>query len=361
MTEDAPMSWRSICSSPAKPKQWRNELHVRSRPSWGRIEHSRLAALPSISTRFFRAGFHERLKQMCVKLSARAIHSVAHAGLDFAVGHAVARELGLPFFLSVHDDLAYTARVASDEREAAMRSAWCEAAARFVISEALGNEYCRRYGSRHFEIVTDGLTSLNPVRVMPGAPVGHIYFMGLFHMGYERNLRALLAGVRLFESDHPGHEIRVSLRCEYVRPQVLAGFSVTVLPFADEAQVQRDLAQADLLYMPIPFGAEHENFARYSLSTKMVTYVGSGVPILYHGPAGSAAHELLQKNAAAFTVTSLEAKDIAAVLSATTERRVQIAQAALELARSNFMIADQRRRFWSAIANAAPSVQKQAA
>jgi hypothetical protein len=93
----------------------------------------------------------------------------------------------------------------------------------------------------------------------------------------------------------------------------------------------------------------------------MVTYVGSGVPILYHGPAGSAAHELLQKNAAALTVTSLEPKEIAAVLSATAESRAQIAQAALELARSNFMIADQRRRFWSAIANAAPSVQKQAA
>ncbi len=39
-----------------------------------------------------------------------------------------------------------------------------------------------------------------------------------------------------------------------------------------------------------------KKFARYSLSTKMVTYAGSGVPILYHGPADSAAYELLNKN-----------------------------------------------------------------
>ncbi len=72
-----------------------------------------------------------------------------HAGLDFAQAHAVARELALPFFISMHDDLAYTAGDAGrrSQREAAMRSAWREASARFVISEALGREYCTRYGA----------------------------------------------------------------------------------------------------------------------------------------------------------------------------------------------------------------------
>ena len=59
------------------------------------------------------------------------------------------------------------------------------------------------------------------------------------------------------------------------------------------------MESADLLYMPMPFGEAHEKFARYSLSTKMVTYAGSGVPILYHGPATSAAFDLLKRNDAA--------------------------------------------------------------
>jgi hypothetical protein len=297
--------------------------------------------------KIFARSFRRRLKACCKKIGARAIHAVPHAGRDFAEAHAVARELSLPFFLSVHDDLAYTAGVASKTREAAMRAAWQEAAARFVISEALGEEYCRRYGDRSFEVVTDGLTSPNL----------RIYFMGLFHMGYEQNLRALLESVAIFERAHPKISVSLTFRCEHIRAQVLAGMKqVTILPFADEAQVQRDLESADLLYMPIPFGAEHESFARYSLSTKMVTYVGSGLPVFYHGPASSAAFELLNRNAAALFATSLDPVEIAAVLtSATPAKRSEVAANALELAQREFMLADQSRKFWGTIAqNLAP-------
>ncbi|MGZ5006142.1 MAG: glycosyltransferase family 4 protein, partial [Chthoniobacterales bacterium] len=109
LTAHAPMAWRSICSSPAKSKSWQNELHLRSRPSWGPLEHSRFAALPKATARFFARGFRRRLRRCCAELGARAIHAVAHGGIDFATAHAVARDLALPFFLSVHDDLAYTA------------------------------------------------------------------------------------------------------------------------------------------------------------------------------------------------------------------------------------------------------------
>jgi hypothetical protein len=276
-------------------------------------------------------------------------------GLDFADAHAVARELRLPFFISVHDDLAYTSsgRASAAEGEAAIKAAWREASGRFVISEALGQEYCRRYGECDFEVVTDGLTSLAPPRPLQDDRRLRIYFMGLFHMGYERNLRAFLDGIALFRRAHPAISVSVTLRCEHVRPQVLAGAEdVTVLPFADEAQVQRDMQEADLLYMPIPFGEEHESFARYSLSTKMVTYVGSGVPIVYHGPSSSAAFDLLDKHRAAFAFPTLKAEEIAAQLAGiTTAARREVAANALRLAEREFMLADQTRRFWGTISN----------
>ncbi|HEX8252452.1 MAG TPA: glycosyltransferase, partial [Thermoanaerobaculia bacterium] len=353
LLEQAPFAWQSICSTPAKPKPWRNELHLRSRPSWGRIEHSRFAALPNATRMLFARGFRRRLKQRALELNASAIHAVAHAGLDFADAHAVARELGLPFFLSVHDDLAYTlAGTSAPQRDAAMRNAWRDAARRFVISDALGHEYSRRYGDRSFAIVTDGLTHLHQPRATRSAAQLRIYFMGLFHMGYEQNLRALLDGLALHEQHHSRTTISVTLRCEYVRPQVIAGAPrVTVLPFADEAQVQRDIEQADLLYMPIPFGDEHTNFARYSLSTKMVTYVGSGVPILYHGPSTSAAFELLNRSGAAIPVTTLAPEAIAAALAdANPEKRFTVASNALDLARRDFMLSRQTERFCGGIA-----------
>jgi hypothetical protein len=252
----------------------------------------------------------------------------------------------------LHDDLAYTAAGAGApaELESAMRAAWREASARFVISEVLGREYCERYGARDYEVVTDGLSDLTPPRPESDSSRLRIYFMGLFHMGYEQNLRALLDALALFERDHPQVCVQVTFRCEHIRAQVLEGAKkVTVLPFANEEQVRADMETADLLYLPIPFGESHEKFARYSLSTKMVTYSGSGVPILYHGPPTSAAFDLLSQNNAAVFSTSLVPAEIAGTLSTlTAEKRAEISANALSLAGREFMLADQTRKFWGA-------------
>ena len=105
--------------------------------------------------------------------------------------------------------------------------------------------------------------------------------------------------------------------------------------------------------MPMPFGEAHEKFARYSLSTKMVTYAGSGVPILYHGPVTSAAYDLLKRNDAAIFVTSLVPEEIAETLSGlTAQRRGEIAANALALAEREFMLVDQTRKFWGAFSRA---------
>jgi glycosyltransferase involved in cell wall biosynthesis len=355
LLEEAPFAWQSICTSPVKPKAWPNEIHLHSRPAWGRIEHSRFAPIPNVTAPFFAPIFRKRLKDVCLQHGARAIHAVPHAGLDFAQIHAVARELALPFFISVHDDLAYTAINAgpAEEREVAMREAWREACARFVISDALGREYCQRYGARDYHVVTDGLSELTPPRIEADSGELRIYFMGLFHMAYERSLRALLDGLAIFERAHPATTVRVICRCEHIRAQVLDGAkTVTVLPFTNEAQVRVDMEGADLLYLPIPFGEAHEKFARYSLSTKMVTYAGSGVPILYHGPAGSAAFDLLNRHNAAIFLTSLAPKEIAATLSElTAQARAEVAGNALALAEREFMLADQSRKFWGAFAD----------
>ena len=353
LLEEAPSAWRSLCSSPRKPRPWPNETHLPSRPYWGRIEHSRFAGGPGLFNRFFERGFRRRLEKACRQLKARAIHAVPHGGLDFAAAHAVARKLSLPFYISLHDDLAYTALgiVPAQRLEAAMNSAWQEATACFVISDALGQEYCRRYGRREFRVVTDGIAELSAPRPAADPNRLRIYFMGLFHMGYERNLHALLEAITLLERERPAIQVTVTLRCEHIRPQVLAGVKeVTILPFADEVQVQRDLEEADLLYLPLAFGEEHQSFARYSLSTKMVTYVGSGLPILYHGPTTSAAFDLLEKHRAAIAVTSLAPEEIAARLRAlTVEERNTVAANALGLARDEFMLADQRQKFWSGL------------
>jgi hypothetical protein len=80
-----------------------------------------------------------------------------------------------------------------------------------------------------------------------------------------------------------------------------------------------------------------------------VTYAGSGVPILYHGPANSAAYDLLDRNKAAVLLTSLAPDEIAQVLAGLTgQARADIAMNALALAEREFMLLDQARKFWGA-------------
>ena len=73
-----------------------------------------------------------------------------------------------------------------------LASAWQAATWRFVITEALGEEYCRRFGTLPYSVVTDGV---EPTAVVPGPRTTgqlRVYFMGLLHLAYEANFLALL-------------------------------------------------------------------------------------------------------------------------------------------------------------------------
>jgi hypothetical protein len=147
------------------------------------------------------------------------------------------------------------------------------------------------------------------------------------------------------------------LRCGGVRPGSLAGYEkfVRVLPFASEAAVQSDMEQTDLLYLPLPFETKYESFVRFSLSTKMVTYLGSGIPILYHGPGNSAVHDLLAAHKAALLCTRPALEDLLPMLRRyinQPESGTEMASNALALARNDFMLDEIKGRFWDAVADA---------
>ncbi len=143
LLENAPFPWKSVCTAPQQPRPWPKEVHLPARPFWGRIERTRLAMLPQKSGALFDAAFRRRLTKFCAEQKAKAIHTIPHFGLDFACAHETARTLNVPFFISVHDDLAYTGMHDSGNPrfDQAMKLAWQEADARFVISEPLGREY----------------------------------------------------------------------------------------------------------------------------------------------------------------------------------------------------------------------------
>lgn len=353
LLRDAPVSFVSVCTSPQRPEpKYQVEEHLPVRPYFGRIERTRFLSLPHALAPLFSRRFRSRLERLCRRTGARAVHAIAHGGVDFHHAYTVAQRLNIPFFLQIHDDALYTSggRAPRGLMSRCLSEAWSGADARFVVSRELGEEYNRRYGHRDFVIVTDGVDEVATMP-RPSPKTLRIYFMGLFHLEYEANLQALIAAVdELAPVVSPATAASITLRCGHIRPH-LHRPNVRVLPFASEAEVQADLAEVDWLYLPLPFDQEHRSFVKYSLSTKMVTYLASGLPIVYHGPVDTAAYNLLSVHAAAALITSMDAKEIAGTLRELLRdgSSSTFAANALQLARRSFLRSEQHQKFWHTI------------
>jgi hypothetical protein len=327
------------------------EIRLPLRSGFGRLERTRFSSYLGIFDRFGSSRFAENLRKVLREHRVKAVH-LLHQSYDVVPISRIVREMNIPLFLSIHDDFEYALRghPCLDEIAQAVGCAWRDAKAVFVISEEMGREYARRFGDREFKIVTDGLTHVSEgPKVRPEKSL-RLYFMGLFHFTYGPNARAVLDALALIRDRNPDWNITATFRSGGMSSPLKSGdVPVHVLPFASRGELEKDLLRADVLYQPLPLEAFAAKFARYSLSTKMISYLGSGLPIFYHGPKDAAAFQLLERHQAAQLCTTLDPESIARDLLDTISRRNLIVNNALALARSRFMLGDQQQRFWHPI------------
>jgi glycosyltransferase involved in cell wall biosynthesis len=329
------------------------EVHVALRP-----------ALPTDGSRFDHLGTAvetmlaplacRRLQRVLLRHGATAVHAVAHSPCFWPAFQAAGR-LGLPFLLSVHDDVRYLLRGAPARRIVLERlaRAWREADARFVISAALGEEYCSRYGAAEYQIVTDGVTDEDFIeRDASSDGELRVYFAGLFHRGYRPNLAALASALDLLSVQPGAPRPSLLCRCGSLPETPASDTPVTVVPFGTQAQVRAEMGQADVLYMPLMFDPSYSDMIAFSLSTKLITYLASGVPILYHGPPHGAAYELLAAHDAGILATSSDPAEIASSLVTGLTRGAEVVDNARALAAREFSLHEQRQRFWSRVPGA---------
>ncbi len=333
---------------PAAERPGPLEVRLARRPAFGRLEGTRLAPWLAHVDTWQGERFQHRLAALCRARGVRVLHAIPH-GPEFWHSFVVARRLGLGYALSVHDDLPYNLPNIPYLAWAMDRlgDVWREADARFVISEAMGEAYTQRYGARPYRVVTDGLTRVaHAPRVRPGGGLS-VYLMGSIHISYEANFRALFKA--LGQMRRQGRDARMVTRGGFPFETREGGVPLEVRPWGSEADVQADLDEADLLYLPLPFEARHASFVRYSLATKMVTYLGSGLPVVYHGPERAAAGRLLARHDAALLATDPGPGALVRALAAPEPDRQRVAGHALDLADRRFRLVDQRRTFWDAM------------
>jgi glycosyltransferase involved in cell wall biosynthesis len=320
------------------------------RPRFGRIERSRWGGLAAATTPLFAPSFRHRLERVLREERITAVHALPQ-GMDFWLAFEVAQRLNLPYYITYHDDPAYT--LANRPEFAAvsrvMGRVWQEAAGRLVISRQMGEQYCRRYGDRPYRIVTDGLDHVPTAPRLRPPDRLHVYFLGGIHTSYSPNFEALIDALRRVRSRRPDLCVRLIVRGPGALPRAAADW-IEQRPFVPEAEALRDLEAVDLLYLPLPFGDAFAPFTRLSLSTKMVSYLGTGLPILYHGPGDAAAAQTLGEGC--LPVASLDPATIADALLDTIDRPASTAgvvEAALALARREFDATTLAKRFWDTL------------
>jgi len=350
LIQTAPMPCRAICTAleGQAMQSFVLETSIPSRLPLTRLDRTRLRGYLDMFLGAACEPLFTRLITRYLKASkASHVHMTAH-GDDFWPIYRACRDLGIPTTVAIHDDFTPYLKPMS-RRKSAYRKlgiVWTEADRRIVISRAMGDFYESLFGRRSCDVITDSLESIAHGPRGSSGPARKIYFMGSMHLSYRENFSVLCSGLGLLATES-GKRQRLVVRG--APPDVSCnGVETEIRAWSGEADVASDMQSADLLYLPLPFDSAYENFVRYSFSTKLISYLGSGVPILYHGPKNSAVAHCLERNDAALFAFDARAETIARVLAETSaERLVTVASNALSLARRDFTSSVVKDRFWS--------------
>jgi hypothetical protein len=176
--------------------------------------------------------------------------------------------------------------------------------------------------------------------------------MGMFLNAYRENLSHLVKSLGLVHERSGGlHAFQVILRTNACIKEVSApGVAIDQRPLTGDDVVRREMSDADLLYLPLPFDPSLSLLNRFSLSTKMVSYLAAGKPILYHGPAEAAASRYLAAGEAAIQLNTLDndvtARELSMVI-ADSVRRATLGRNGQHLAVQDFNPELLYNRFWS--------------
>jgi glycosyltransferase involved in cell wall biosynthesis len=280
-----------------------------------------------------------RIRKAALTIQYDVIHIVQHGPFStalcsdkFCAGKAL--------WVSFHDHFSTTDTSFTDTK-----TLWDLADRRLVISNELGNEYQKQFGQKAFEVITDGvnINDLNKPSAEKQSPV-IVYFGGLLHIGYLQLFEVLASALDLLTVQ--GYSFRLILRgTPTVAFLSKRSFEVVYMPLSfNNAELNAELNSAAILYLPIKF--THADFYLYSLSTKMVGYLGAAGATLYHGPADSAACNLLKAANAALCCSSLDAVEMAAAIVGLLNNKLEISGNAKVLAHQQFNLVEIQGRFW---------------
>ena len=281
--------------APSQPTRRLPGVAYRMLPTgWLRLLNSRFHGLYSAWLAWTAARRAIRVQRLLDGFAPGAIVSVGH-GYGWLTAAALAKRLGVPFHLIVHDDWPRLSGIAHQWQgwlEQAFAKTYREASSRLCVSPFMAEEYERRYGIAG-SVLYPSRSSDCPV--FETAPTRVLAEEDELVIGYGGNGSPdIVSCLRDVAQVLAGAKARLSVFgpfAEAVQQELLAiSPAITFHGMVPYRQMITGLrATADVLLVPMAFGEAARDNMIVSFPSKLADYTATGRPLLIYGPPYSSA------------------------------------------------------------------------
>ena len=220
-----------------------------------------------------------------------------------------------------------------------------EARVLFSISEAMSEEYLKRYGMKFipfhnpintkvWSLYSKKSHSLNDNGVK-------ILYSGRIGIGISQSLLDVAGAIESLNSN--GNRISLHIQTASIDHEIFNSFRnfkcVVINPTAEYTQIPAIFSDADILLLANDFDEKAVTFLKYSMPTKASEYMISGTPILVYSAENTAVTKFFKENNCGHCVTNDSRDEIRnAILTLINNQdyRQQLSMNAVNLAKEKF-------------------------
>lgn len=216
----------------------------------------------------------------------------------------LSERLKIPYHVTVHDDPIVELE-ASQKKEGSglFQTLLSNAQSIDVVSERMQRTYKQDYNVESI-VITRGIPATFPNN----------------HLRKKESIQILMGGYGNVSTPWPLPLIESIERMQNTRPCFLhlfdpklkniESFHVKVYDSLPEVEFNEILSTIDIGYACDDLREERLPFAQLSLPTKIITYIGAGIPFVYHGPKDSTVGDLLSEYEAGIIVSTNNSEDL---------------------------------------------------
>jgi len=178
-----------------------------------------------------------------------------------------------------------------------------------VASEAMGEEYRKRYG-------IEPVVLIHGIHPDMGKPPMEELINKKFTIGFAGSLyavrewQALISALSKVDWQIEGREVSIRFLGHSAPPGVHNRMPIEYLGWRSVEETIELMSRVDIAYLPYWFDESHSLSVRLCFPSKLPTYLASGRPVLFHGPRDSSPARFFKRFPVGLCCHSLEEEEI---------------------------------------------------